>query len=73
MKPSRQDCLTATKNRKRHEVEPMELNKKRNMEMTAKAPSDLLNYAMDNGHEKKPEDERQHDGTYSLCGNQHRK
>ena len=51
----------------------MELNKKRNMEMTAKAPSDMLSYAMDNGHEKKPEDERQHDGTYSLCSNQHRK
>ena len=46
------------KNRKGHEIEPMELNKKRNMEMEAKALSDKLNYTIGNGHEKKPEAEK---------------
>ena len=54
------------KNRKGHEVETMELNKKRNMEMTAKAPSDQLNYATDNGHEKKPEAKKQHDRMHAV-------
>ena len=45
-------------NGKGHEVETIELKKKRNTEMTVKAPSDQLNYATDNDHEKKPEDEK---------------
>ena len=47
-------------NREGHEVETTELNKKGNTrrkttKVTAKTPSDQLNYAVDNGHEKKPE------------------
>ena len=42
-------------NGKGHEVETIEINKKRNSEVTAKAPSDQINYAMDNDHEKKHE------------------
>ena len=53
-------------NGKGHEVETMEFNKKRNTEVTAKAPSDRLNNAMDNGHEKKPEDEKQHDRAHAV-------
>ena len=34
--------------------------------MTAKAPLDHLNYAMDNGHEKKPEAKKQYDRTHAL-------
>ena len=53
-------------NGKGHEVETMEINKKRNTaEVTAKAPSDQLNYVMDNGRKKKPEANKQHDRTHA--------
>ena len=57
--------LNGNKNRKGHEAEPMELNKKRNMEMTAKAPSDQLNFAVNNGHENEPE-AKKHDRTHAV-------
>ena len=58
-------------NREGYEVESTELNKKRNKrrkntKVTEKTPSDQLNYAVDNGHEKQPEDEKQHDKAHAV-------
>ena len=53
-------------NGKGHEVETMEINKETNTEVTAKTPSDQLNFAMDNGHKKKPEVNKQHDRTHAV-------
>ena len=52
-------------NGKGHEVETMEMNKKRNTELTAKTPADQSNYAMDNGHEKKPQ-AKKNDRTHAV-------
>ena len=58
--------LNGNKNRKGHEAEPMELNKKRRSnEVTAKASSDQLDYAVNNGHQKKPEVEK-HDRMHAV-------